>query len=441
MYFSKNPRKSLIILILTFFLIIFGLFELGLRIFAPIALPVAGYKLTENGLKYGWGFDPHQLVRVINPDNGTVYQDYVNSHGWRDVEHSTIKPAKRFRILVLGDSNTFGYVVPLDKLYTRLLDNKLKDLNYDAEVISMGYSGWSTDQQLEAFKREGSKFKPDLVILQITLNDLDENMYWRDQGKFGERKPFYFKLNKFNQAIRYENKRFFGKFIDVNRAHFISRSQVLMRFEIAREKVKKLFCKKFHFGSAQVQQFYLETGVSVSERFKEEASKNKNCGISLAKLDNVIDKENLRTHRQLIHRIASWPEYNEFISKEKYQLENLDLNSEKWKLFNALLGELTKEVKKEGAQLALIFDQDQGHYEWLRYWVRIGGGAIVKERYYSWANKIEELANELKIDFIPNNKKIERAHRDPHPNESGNQVMAENLFDFIIENFKYRLKP
>ena len=58
-----------IILILLFIIL---LLELFLRIFTPIGFSNFGYLNSPNGLKYGWGFAPHDVVRIENPDSHKV---------------------------------------------------------------------------------------------------------------------------------------------------------------------------------------------------------------------------------------------------------------------------------------------------------------------------------------------------------------------------------
>ena len=438
-YFSKYQKKISALLIALSILSTIGLCEVLLVIFSPVAMVTSGYKLTENGRKYGWGFDPYQLVRVVNPDSGVSYQDRVNSQGWRDVEHNIINTNKSFRILVLGDSNTYGYIVPRDALYTRVLEKKLNELGYNVEIISMGYSGWGTDQQLEALKKEGLRYRPDLVIFQITSNDLDDNFFWRNKGKFGTRKPFYYKLNDRGEVVRHPNERFFSHLKKISRNYIISRSQILMRAELIKEKLRVSLCGSFAFGPAQVQQFYLETGESLPLDFITSSRKRGKCGFTLDQLDHLLDTSGLQSKRKLIVNIASWPRFDEIISKTRYQMEDLDYNNEKWDLLFALISQASALVQQSGGKLALISDQEEGHYNWLRYWHRISRDPMTKKRYYMHVDHLREFAQANNIGFVESRRKIQRALRDPHPDIIGNIAMAENILEFVLSNFSERL--
>lgn len=129
----------------------------------------------------GWAGNPHQ-VRV-NATFKTVIR--YNSKGLRDVERSYEKPPDTFRILVLGDSFVEAeQISDPDKLFPRLLENLLNqqyaagDLRF--EVIAAGFSGWGTDQHLLYYQYEGYKYRPDLILVSFTSNDVaDSYLPWR----------------------------------------------------------------------------------------------------------------------------------------------------------------------------------------------------------------------------------------------------------------------
>ncbi|HZI94602.1 MAG TPA: GDSL-type esterase/lipase family protein, partial [Patescibacteria group bacterium] len=95
----------------------------------------------------------------------------INSEGWRDRERSPEKPPGIFRIVVLGDSFTWGHGVEDEEIFTRRLEQKLSGV----EVLNMGLSGSSTDQQLLILKRDALAFHPDVVIVMICRNDFLAN--------------------------------------------------------------------------------------------------------------------------------------------------------------------------------------------------------------------------------------------------------------------------
>ncbi|HEY5998020.1 MAG TPA: SGNH/GDSL hydrolase family protein [bacterium] len=112
----------------------------------------------------------------------------INSSGFRGPEVSQEKPAGTTRIVVLGDSVSFGHGVPDDAPYPRVLEHLLNGGGAPGkhEVLDLGVPGYSIFQEYQDFKR-ALAFKPDLAILQFNLNDvLEPYAYLRRFGGAGE---------------------------------------------------------------------------------------------------------------------------------------------------------------------------------------------------------------------------------------------------------------
>lgn len=152
------------------------LLEGALRLVTPP--PFNGFAVLTRSPKaklYGWAWPPHFEMTLESPDTREPYEVVTNSEGWKDVEHERDKPEGRLRILVLGDTTSFGSV-PLEQLYTRRLEAILHERGFpQVEVITLAVGGWGTDQQLEVLTLEGIWYQPDLVILQFSGNDLVNN--------------------------------------------------------------------------------------------------------------------------------------------------------------------------------------------------------------------------------------------------------------------------
>jgi lysophospholipase L1-like esterase len=98
-----------------------------------------------------------------------LYQ--MNSYGLRDNEFSLDKK-NTYRIIILGDSYTFGWGVPIENTYPKVLESLLKEKIYPIQVINAGIFGYNTQQEVLFFKKELLKLKPDLVIIGFfILND------------------------------------------------------------------------------------------------------------------------------------------------------------------------------------------------------------------------------------------------------------------------------
>ncbi len=97
----------------------------------------------------------------------------INSKGLRDREFLIPKPSATYRIIILGDSVTFGTEYPVEETYAKLLERRLQEfplcsgVNY--EVINAGVCGYNALQKFHLF-RNLREYDPDLVIFQF-LND------------------------------------------------------------------------------------------------------------------------------------------------------------------------------------------------------------------------------------------------------------------------------
>jgi lysophospholipase L1-like esterase len=99
----------------------------------------------------------------------------INSQGLRDYEYSLAKPPGVYRILLLGDSTTFGWGVSLADTSAKILERDLNAQNVPGyprfEVINSGVGNYDTVQEVTYYKTQGRNFHPDLVVLGYFIND------------------------------------------------------------------------------------------------------------------------------------------------------------------------------------------------------------------------------------------------------------------------------
>jgi lysophospholipase L1-like esterase len=99
----------------------------------------------------------------------------INSYGFRDYDNISIKkPSNTFRIIVLGDSISFGHALELNETYAKVLENMLNEKkgNKKYEVLNLAVPGYNMVQKVEFFIRTGLQFDPDLIILQYCGDDI-----------------------------------------------------------------------------------------------------------------------------------------------------------------------------------------------------------------------------------------------------------------------------
>lgn len=97
----------------------------------------------------------------------------TNSLGMRDTEKLPIASDAVSRIVVLGDSFTFGYRVSGDSSYPSVLEQKLNQgaIETRFEVLNLGVCGYNTRDQAIVLEHKGLPWRPDLVVLGYVLND------------------------------------------------------------------------------------------------------------------------------------------------------------------------------------------------------------------------------------------------------------------------------
>ena len=144
-------------------LLFFSIFEIVFR-FAIV------HKDTGNTLAGVTEPDPDLIWRLKPRLDGILK---TNQLGFRDTDY---KNNADYKILLLGDSVSWGDGVRMEQSYPYILE---KRLNQDypritVEVINAGVPGYSTFQQLIYLKKRGIKLKPNIIIHQFCLNDIVE---------------------------------------------------------------------------------------------------------------------------------------------------------------------------------------------------------------------------------------------------------------------------
>ncbi|HEY2943353.1 MAG TPA: HEAT repeat domain-containing protein [Vicinamibacteria bacterium] len=131
----------------------------------PAPPPVAAY-ITD------WGGSEFATLKSA-ATGWPPWEDY-NSDGLRDREHAVDKPRGVRRVACLGDSVTLGYGIRPQEAWPQVLEDVIDARGQRAEVFNVAFGGWSTRQELIAYRRLARKYRPDDVLLGICLNDVPE---------------------------------------------------------------------------------------------------------------------------------------------------------------------------------------------------------------------------------------------------------------------------
>lgn len=121
--------------------------------------------------------EPHpRLGWVLRPDQDSFTQDkpvHINSLGLRDDDDlPTTKESSERRVLVLGDSFTFGNGVHNRDTYAERLEALLLEAGIPARVLNAGVQGYDIHQEVIYFRERGAYLESDLVIVGVYMNDV-----------------------------------------------------------------------------------------------------------------------------------------------------------------------------------------------------------------------------------------------------------------------------
>jgi hypothetical protein len=120
----------------------------------------------------------------VLPDSDWVYGFHrsdtklqTNSWGFRGPEFSPQKMADEYRIVMSGDSITAGAKYGWDKSTSTSLEEMLNTTDSEnISVYNLRVTGYNTHQELATLVEVGVNLSPDIVILNLCLNDSDPVM-------------------------------------------------------------------------------------------------------------------------------------------------------------------------------------------------------------------------------------------------------------------------
>lgn len=163
---NKKIKKILLnISILLISIIIFLIIlEIVLRLIAPNPNVANIVEFIQYSQLYGWEIKPNLNKTLIISDGTAIVE--TNSQGFRDYEHKARKNRDKYRIVIVGDSFTWGHGVDNNETYSKILETYDKKI----ETINMAVGGYGTDQEYLTIMNKGLKYNPDMIILMYTVS-------------------------------------------------------------------------------------------------------------------------------------------------------------------------------------------------------------------------------------------------------------------------------
>lgn len=142
-------------------------FELGLRIYYGNPLVFRDPQVRHIHAPYGYKPEPRQRG-TFTTDKPVV----TNAYGFRDDRDWVVpRPAGLLRVMILGDSLTFGNAAANEDTYAKVLETRLKRIVGTVEVANTSAGGWNTDNEVAFFLQEGRRYDPSILVLGFYPND------------------------------------------------------------------------------------------------------------------------------------------------------------------------------------------------------------------------------------------------------------------------------
>jgi len=157
--------------------------ELGFRWFrwhqlAQIDAPGDAYHFNRRDPVYHHRYLANATVRDQRPDYNVAYT--LNAVGLRGSSNDGPKPAGTRRLLMLGDSFTFGIGVDDGKEFPALLQQAFDGVSLPVDVINAGVGSYSPILHYLTLRDRYLAWEPDAVVLWIDFGDIhDDAVYER----------------------------------------------------------------------------------------------------------------------------------------------------------------------------------------------------------------------------------------------------------------------
>jgi len=136
--------------------------------------------MGEPNKKYHHAFKPNSRFRLISPKNDEYNVNIrINNYGFRGEDITLKKKPGMKRILVMGDSFTFGVGAEENETIPYLVEKYLKERAKFVEVINAGIGGSSPLSNYLKARDEYLEFSPDIVIYFFDFSDLADD--WRNE--------------------------------------------------------------------------------------------------------------------------------------------------------------------------------------------------------------------------------------------------------------------
>jgi lysophospholipase L1-like esterase len=175
--FTQFLRDSAVSACVAVGLLVVG--EIGLRVFAPQlprTEPAGARALPDSVL--GYRYRPNSTARHITPEFTVSY--VIDEHGMRKRAEPEPSDSTAMRILVVGDSFTFGDGNEENDTWIRVAERAVRakvlpERGIHVDVINAGVEGYDTRSELLWLEEIAPRIHPAIVVLGFVANDVYTN--------------------------------------------------------------------------------------------------------------------------------------------------------------------------------------------------------------------------------------------------------------------------
>jgi len=131
--------------------------------------------------------------------NGFIF----NSHGFETPDVPYQKPAGTKRLVLIGDSQTVGYV-PYSDHFSRLVEKRINESQPNFQVINLGVLGFGPLMEMKVLEMEGVFYQPDVIMLTFFVgNDFyDDTVYGQRYKETRHKLPLWIYQSRLFSFLR-----------------------------------------------------------------------------------------------------------------------------------------------------------------------------------------------------------------------------------------------
>lgn len=125
---------------------------------------------------------PGLSTRFVSSEWDTAVD--INSLGLRDDEVAP-KPPGTTRVVVVGDSYTFGYGVEASEAFPSVVEQLCAEGGWPVDVVNAGIPSYSPTLEYLLLRERWADLQPDIVVLALDMSDFQDDLWFEDLAVYG----------------------------------------------------------------------------------------------------------------------------------------------------------------------------------------------------------------------------------------------------------------